>query len=44
MKNVKIKVLTKKPSIRIDANWFPYKDIVNKVEFDKIVDVFKDII
>ena len=35
MKTAKIEVLSKKP-LRIDLNWFPYRDIVNEEDFDRI--------
>lgn len=36
MNFVKFKIVEKNPSITIDKNWFPYKNIVNEKEFDKI--------
>lgn len=31
-----VKIIVKKPSVRIDTSWFPYKDIVDEKQFEKI--------
>lgn len=36
MEIAKIKIVSKKSSVCIDRNWFPYKDIVDETEFDKV--------
>lgn len=34
MEFVKVHILAKRPTVRIDNGWFPYRDIVNSEEFD----------
>lgn len=41
MEKAKIKIVEKKPAIRIDRNWFPYRDIVNKIEYEKICSIIE---
>lgn len=36
MQKASIKILTNSTNVHIDREWFPYKDIVDKKQFDKI--------
>lgn len=42
MKAVRIKALSTKPAVKIDPNWFPYRDIVSKKEYGKICSLIEN--
>ena len=43
-KKAKIEIIQKKPSVKINPDWFPYRNIVNKKEYEKICHIIEMII